>query len=173
MHNHLCDGGPIELCKRAYSIKYKYQSIHDSWGHFEADTDSVVRSWSKPNHYQPAWMQWGLPVEKGQVEGSKICIKVLIDELIVDAEVVCVCSTLGLDRSLEGDKIKPLLDVFTGTHQNICSLVHCGECFKGWFCFCDAIGSVTNLHISLSITFPPQRLLHSWNVISDQEKQRG
>jgi len=37
------------------------------------------------------------PIEKGQVEGSKIGIKVFIDELVVDAKVVCVCRTLGLD----------------------------------------------------------------------------
>ena len=120
-----------------------------------------------------SWKQWGLPVEEGQVEGSKIGIKVFIDELVVNAKVVCVCRTFGLDRSLEGDKIKPLFDVFTGTHQHICSLVHCGGCFKGWSCFCDAIGSVTNLHISLSITFPPQRPLYSWNVISDQERRES
>ena len=80
-------------------------------------------------------MQRGLPVEKGQVKGSKICIKVLIYQLVVNAEVVCVRSALGLDRSLEGDKVKPLLDVFTRTHQHISSLVHCGGCFKGDFVY--------------------------------------
>ena len=115
------------------------------------------------------WMQWGLPVEEGQVEGSKIGIKVFIDELVVNAKVVCVCRTFGLDRSLEGDKIKPLLDIFTCTHQHICSLVH-GGCFKGWFCLCDVRLYLSQIFTSHYLSLCVHSVLfYSWNMIHGQE----
>ena len=117
------------------------------------------------------WMQWGLPVEEGQVEGSKIRIKVFIDELVVNAKVVCVCRTFGLDRSLEGDKIKPLLDIFTCTHQHVCSLVH-GGCFKGWFCLCDVRLYLSQIFTSHYLSLCVHSVLFSPEIWSRVKKHQ-
>ena len=60
-----------------------------------------------------------LPVKERQIERAKICIKILIDELIIDAEVVGVGRALGLDAGLERDEVEPVWDVLAGAHQHI------------------------------------------------------
>ena len=64
------------------------------------------------------------PVKERQIEGSKIRIKVLIDELLIDAEVVGVGCALGLDAGLQRDEVEPVRDVLTGAHQHVAGVLH-------------------------------------------------
>ena len=64
------------------------------------------------------------PVKERQIEGSKIRIKVLIDELLIDTEVVGVGCALGLDAGLQRDEVEPVRDVLTGAHQHVAGVLH-------------------------------------------------
>lgn len=65
-----------------------------------------------------------IPVKERQIEGSKIRIKVLIDELLIDAEIVGVGCALGLNACLQRDEVEPVRDVLAGAHQHIACVLH-------------------------------------------------
>ena len=65
-----------------------------------------------------------LPIEQGQIEGAEVSIKVFVDELLIDAEVVGVGGTLGLDAGLERDKVESVRDVFAGADQHVTRVLH-------------------------------------------------
>ena len=65
-----------------------------------------------------------IPVKERQIEGAKIRIKVLIDELLIDAEIVGVGCALGLNACLQRDEVEPVRDVLAGAHQHIATVLH-------------------------------------------------